>query len=100
MLLLIVLLSVVNAEKGNYRDHDLLFLQQQYTPSIQYIQDTSSMGQANSSSADEEDKGYTRLTIPWIIDMIDVTDPELMKKITVHPDIDRIHRVARKDKPW
>lgn len=31
---------------------------------------------------------------------IDVTDPELMKKITTHPDIDRIHGVPTKDKPW
>lgn len=58
------------------------------------------MGQATSSTADGGDKGYTRLTIPWIIDKIDVTDPELMKKITVHPDIDRIHGVAQKEKPW
>lgn len=31
---------------------------------------------------------------------VDVTDPELIKRITSHPDIDRIHGVPTKDKPW
>lgn len=35
-----------------------------------------------------------------IHDRVTVTDPELIKRITVHADVDRIHGVPTKDKPW
>ena len=44
--------------------------------------------------------GFTRLNIPFIIDRVNVTDPELIRMITTHPDVDRLHAVPTKDKPW
>lgn len=41
-----------------------------------------------------------RTNIPFIIDKVDVTDPELIKMIDSHPDVGRIHSVPTKDKPW
>lgn len=46
------------------------------------------------------DSGIDRLNIPFIIDRINVTDPEMIRKITTHPDIDRVHGVPTKKKPW
>lgn len=58
---------------------------------------------AESAAKAEEttaEPGYERTTIPCIIDRINVTDPELIRKITAHPDVDRIHGVPTTDKPW
>lgn len=41
-----------------------------------------------------------RINIPFVMDRVSVTDPELIKIIENHPDVDRIHAVPTKDKPW
>lgn len=55
---------------------------------------------AAASAAPTASAEVERLNIPFVIDRIDVTDPEQIRKITTHPDIDRIHGVPTKDKPW
>ncbi|CAM9265978.1 unnamed protein product [Pylaiella littoralis] len=53
-----------------------------------------------ASGTEEAGPGFERLNIPFVLDRINVTDPELIKKITVHSDIDRVHGVPTEDKPW
>lgn len=55
---------------------------------------------ARARIADGEAPGFDRLNIPLIIDKVDVTDPDLIRMITKHEDIDRLHGVPTKDKPW
>ena len=61
-----------------------------------------SMAQANKSTdtATEWKDKYERTRIPWVVDIITVSDPTLIRKITQHPDVDRIHGVPQKEKPW
>ena len=53
---------------------------------------------ARVKAADGGSPGFERLSIPFIIDKVDVTDPDLIRMITKHPDVDRLH--GSKDKPW
>lgn len=57
---------------------------------------------SSAQSTTPVDKAATleRLNIPFIVDRVDVTDPEMIKLIEQHPDVDRVHSVPTKDKPW
>ncbi|CAM9775686.1 unnamed protein product [Ascophyllum nodosum] len=60
------------------------------------------MGQATSSNGIviQANGTYERLAIPWIVDRITVHDANLIRKITEHRDVDRIHGVPQHEKPW
>lgn len=63
---------------------------------------TSDPTRASGDAAEEgeEEEKYDRTTIPFVIDIINVYDPEMIRKINNHADVDRIHGVATEDKPW
>ncbi|CAN0152582.1 unnamed protein product [Ectocarpus sp. 6 AP-2014] len=55
---------------------------------------------AAGTTEGEPGPGYTRVDIPFVIDRILVTDAELIRKIADHPDVDRVHGVPTKERPW
>lgn len=64
--------------------------------------DTSSSTEpaATAETTAAEAEAPTRWNIPFLVDVVIVTNPEQIRKIEQHPDVDRIHGVPTKDKPW
>ena len=60
----------------------------------------SSGRQQQQQQQQQQEPGFERLNIPFIIDKVDVTDPELIRRITTHSDVGRVHAVPTKNKPW
>lgn len=69
------------------------------TPAGAGLSAESIVAAARARMAAGEAPGFDRLNIPFIIDKVDVTDPDLIRMITKHEDVDRLHGVPTKDKP-
>ncbi|CAM9396375.1 unnamed protein product [Discosporangium mesarthrocarpum] len=41
-----------------------------------------------------------RVTLPCIADLVIVSDPEQIRQVAAHPQIDRLHAVSTEEKPW